>query len=365
MPLQAIKVDLGDRGYTVQAGAGLLARAGEFISRLDAARRVVVITNPTVAALYLEPLRAALQGVKGDPSIEVVEIPDGERFKNLETLELIYDAVLDGGSDRSILMVALGGGVVGDVAGFAAATVLRGIRLVMLPTTLLAQVDSSVGGKTAINRPQGKNLVGAFYQPSLVLADIDTLASLPPREYAAGLAEVVKYGVILDAGLFELIEKRRRDVLAVDPAVMTEVVSRCVKLKAAVVEKDERESGLRRILNFGHTIGHALEKSTSYSRYLHGEAVAIGMVAAMRISWRLGLCDENCVSRLESLLHDLGLETALPADMTPALLAEAVGFDKKAAGDGVVFIVVGRIGAVSERTMSRSQLESLLDLDRR
>jgi 3-dehydroquinate synthase len=270
-----VRVRLGPRSYDVCVAPGALADVGRLVAeRVTDVKRtgpIVLVTNAAVRALYGRTVTDSLTRA-GASSIVAVEIGDGEQFKTVATVEKIYDAALDGGVDRSSLVVALGGGVVGDVAGYAAATLLRGLRLVMVPTTLLAQVDSSVGGKTGVNRPQGKNLVGMFHQAALVIADPATFATLPEREYRAGLAEVVKYGVILDAALFDLLESRSAAVASRDPDLMTEVVARSVALKAGVVEKDETESGLRRILNFGHTIGHALEQATGYERYLHGEA---------------------------------------------------------------------------------------------
>jgi 3-dehydroquinate synthase len=246
--------------------------------------------------------------------------------------------------------------VVGDVAGFAAATLLRGLRLVMVPTTLLAQVDSSVGGKTGVNRAQGKNLVGAFHQPSLVVADTETLATLPEREYRAGLAEVVKYGVILDADLFELLERRTDAVVSRDADVMTGVVARCAALKAFVVERDETEGGLRRVLNFGHTIGHAVEQATDYSRYLHGEAVSMGMVAAARLSARVGACNADVADRLARLLERLGLATEIPADLARDRLERAVAADKKAQRESVSFIVCTAIGSCREQPLAPADI---------
>jgi 3-dehydroquinate synthase len=352
-------VRLGPRSYDVRVAPGALAHVGaligERIGELARTGPIVLVTNATVRNLYGRALTDSLSRA-GASSVITAEIGDGEQFKTVATVEKIYDAALDGGVDRSSLVIALGGGVVGDVAGYAAATLLRGLRLVMVPTTLLAQVDSSVGGKTGVNRPQGKNLVGMFHQASLVVADPATFATLPEREYRAGLAEVVKYGVILDASLFELLESRAEAVASRDAKLMTDVVARCVEIKASVVEEDETESGLRRILNFGHTIGHALEQATGYGRYLHGEAVAIGMVAAARISARLDACDASVAERIARLLARLGLATKMPADVGSEQLVRAVALDKKAERSGVAFIVCTGIGSCREQRLAPDEI---------
>jgi 3-dehydroquinate synthase len=353
-----VRVDLAERSYDVHVGSGLVPKTGELASSLGDVGNVFVVTNPVVDALYGEAARASLDGVAG--RVETIAIPDGEQYKSLDTLRTIYDRVLSYGADRRTIIAALGGGVVGDVAGFAAATVLRGIRLVMIPTTLLAQVDSSVGGKTAVNHDRGKNLIGAFHQPALVVSDTSTLTTLPEREYRAGLAEVIKYGVILDAELFALLETRAGDLVARDPELLTDIVARSVELKAQVVERDEREGGLRAILNFGHTVGHAIEKVTQYSRFLHGEAVAIGMSAAARVSRTIGACDAATAQRLERLTTALGLPTALPADLDRAAVEAAIGFDKKVRGDSVTFIVADGIGRCSRRPLSAAQIRAAL-----
>jgi 3-dehydroquinate synthase len=359
-----INVGLGERSYDIVVEPGGLARAGAWAAELGDVTRCFVVTNPTVEKLWGEAAERALEA--GLPGVERVwvRIEDGEQYKTVATLERIWDALLDGRADRHALVVALGGGVVGDVAGFAAATTLRGLRVVMLPTTLLAQVDSSVGGKTAVNRPQGKNLVGAFHQPALVVADPDTLTTLPEREYRAGLAEVVKYGVILDAELFALLEREAASVVARDRELMTDIVARCVELKAQVVEADEREGGLRRILNFGHTVGHAIEQVTGYSRYLHGETVAMGMGEAARISRELDLCGDQEVGRVETLLARLGLEHRVPADLSIQALMQAVASDKKVLREHVAFIVCHSIGAVDVRKLPPAAVAASLERSR-
>ncbi len=349
-----IEVRLGQRAYPVRVEPGLLGRLGELVAALAGVGRVVLVTDETVAGLYGEAAASSLRAAGMEPL--VVVLPAGEEHKTLATVEKIYDAALDAGIDRRALIVALGGGVVGDVAAFAAATLLRGIRVAMVPTSLLAQVDSSVGGKTGVNRPQGKNLVGAFHQPVLVAADPQTLATLPEREYRAGLAEVVKMAAILDATLFERLEHERRALLARDPTVLTPVVARCVQLKAEVVERDEKESELRRILNFGHTVGHALEQATGYSRFLHGEAVAIGMVAAARLCERLGTCGREDAGRIERLLEELGLPTEVPADVGLQEIERAIGHDKKAVGEKIAFVAITGVGACRQLMLEPAEI---------
>lgn len=357
-PRRVVNVAVGLDGYEVVIAPGALVELGERLRALENLGPVLLVTNPTVRSLHGAVAEASLRAAGIDPV--VTEVPDGERYKTMATLETILDAALSRGADRSSVIVALGGGVVGDLAGFAAATLYRGVRLYMVPTTLLAQVDSSVGGKTGINRPHGKNLVGAFHQPSGVLADTATLATLPEREYRAGLAEVIKYGVILDAEFFARLERNAEALNARDPELLGEVVERCVQLKAYVVERDERERGLRRLLNFGHTVGHAVEKATGYSRLLHGEAVSIGMVVAARLSAVLGVCGPEVEARVRTLSSALGLPTAIPADVDPAVVVDAVAYDKKAHGDKVVFVVAEAIGRCVQREIDRVSIRGAL-----
>jgi 3-dehydroquinate synthase len=355
---RVVHVAVDESGYDAHIGAGVLAELGTRIMALAPLGPVVIVTNPTVRALYGAAVESSLAGC--GIGARIVEIPDGEQYKTLETLELIFDAALSSGADRSSVIVALGGGVVGDLAGFAAASLFRGVRLYMVPTTLLAQVDSSVGGKTGVNRPHGKNLVGAFHQPRGVLADTSTLATLSDREYRAGLAEVVKYGVILDKDLFDLLERESERVLARDEALLVEIVERCIAIKARVVERDEREAGLRRLLNFGHTVGHAIEKVTGYTRFLHGEAVAMGMVAAAKLSEQLGACESGVASRIERLLQALELPATISGDLGRQSLVDAVAFDKKVSGDKVIFVVVERIGHCVQREIDRGLIATAL-----
>jgi 3-dehydroquinate synthase len=341
-PGETVRVELGERAYPIVIGSGVLGGIGARVRALCGPGRVAVISNPTVAKLYLTSVTASLQ--RADCDAVTVQIPDGEEHKTLASLAAIYDHLLAAGFERRSPIIALGGGVVGDVAGFAAATLLRGVPFIQVPTTLLAQVDSSVGGKTGINHSAGKNLIGAFYQPQLVLVDLDTLQTLPRRQFLSGLAEVIKYGAILDAELFALLEQRLDGALSLDTELLRELVRRSCELKARVVRQDERESDFRAILNFGHTLGHAVESLTDYKRYSHGEGVAIGMAFAAALSVMRGHCDRSVLQRLVALLRRAGLPVELPAELLGAQLARAVAGDKKAASGKVKFVCLERIG---------------------
>ena len=339
--VQDVAVELGSRSYAVSVGSGLLPSVGPRLAALGYRGRCAVITNDRVGPLYAPAVVASLRSAGLDPI--VIEVPDGEPQKNLQWLSVIYDRLLDAGLDRASVVVALGGGVVGDLAGFAAATFLRGIAFVQLPTTLLAQVDAAIGGKTGVNHTRGKNLLGAFHQPRFVLADVETLTTLPRREFCAGMAEVVKYGVIRDPALFERIAQHADALLAQDRDRLIDVVATCARHKAAVVASDEREqSGARAVLNFGHTVGHGVEAIGQYTTHLHGEAVAIGMVAAARVSHGLGLCDAAVVSSIDGLLRRLGLPTELTVPREQ--LARAMLSDKKSTAGRIRFVAVEAIG---------------------
>jgi 3-dehydroquinate synthase len=340
--MKTVTVDLGERTYPIAIGAGTLNGVAQRLRELGVPARVAVVTNPIVAEHYREGLVRALRGAELEPSI--IEIPAGEEHKNLAWLTFLYDRFIEGRIDRHSTIVALGGGVIGDLTGFAAATFLRGVPYVQIPTTLLAQVDSSVGGKTAVNHPSGKNLIGAFYQPRLVWIDVQTLRTLPRREIGAGLAEVIKYAVILSPELFARLEKDIEAIVALKDDVLIDIVGQCCALKAMVVGKDERETDYRAILNFGHTLGHAIEMLTDYRQFLHGEAVAIGMVCAARLSHARGHSRSDLVPRLTQLLQRAGLPTQVPADLTEKQLALAVETDKKAAGGAIKFVCVEDIG---------------------
>jgi 3-dehydroquinate synthase len=340
-----VNVPLGNRSYDIKIGTGLLVRLGAECRQLPLARRCAIISDTNVAPRYGKAAQRAL--AKAGFAAELITIPAGETAKSLKTLESCYNQLAAQRLERKSFLVALGGGVVGDLAGFVAATYLRGLAFVQVPTTLLAQVDSSVGGKVGVNLKAGKNLVGAFHQPRLVLCDLDTLASLPVREYRAGLAEVIKYGIIYDAGLFQRLERDLPRLLRRDSRTLAAIVGRCCEIKADVVRQDETESGLRAILNFGHTIGHALEAVSRYGKYLHGEAIAIGQVAAAKLSARLLRLPAREVGRIESIFRRAGLPTRvnLSAPQRQELLA-AMKLDKKVSGGEIKFVLARRIGEV-------------------
>lgn len=335
--MHSLQVDLGDRSYPIMIGSGLL-KAPEYFEQAIRGKQVLVVTNETIAPLYLETVLAAL---KGFSKVDTVQLPDGEAFKTLDTVNRVFDTLLEKRHDRSTTIVALGGGVIGDMSGFAAACYQRGVDFVQVPTTLLSQVDSSVGGKTGVNHPLGKNMVGAFYQPQLVLIDIDTLMTLPDRELSAGIAEVIKYGMICDAPFFEWLEVNMGALLAREPDALAYAIERSCTDKAAVVAEDERESGRRAILNFGHTFGHAIEAVQGYGNWLHGEAVAAGMVMAAELSHLRGWIPERDVERLKALLSQANLPQRSPADMHVDDYLRAMSVDKKVK-DGKLRLVLLR-----------------------
>ena len=357
--MESLRVELGDRGYDILIGEGLLASLGERLKPVCAGARVAVLSNHTVWGLYGAEARRSLTEAGLEPA-EVV-IPDGEEHKGLLWMEIILGEFLKHGIDRTCTIVALGGGVVGDMAGFAAASYMRGIRFVQVPTTLLAQVDSSVGGKTGVNHPLGKNMIGAFWQPSLVLADLSTLKTLPARELRAGLAEVIKYGVIRDAEFFEFLANSKDEIMALAPTALTHIVKRSCQIKAEIVAEDEREGGIRAVLNFGHTIGHAIETVTGYSKLLHGEAIAIGMVYAARLSAKVGQMPEADAIRVEELIRLYGLPHQIPADVLPSALMDAMARDKKSVAGEVRFVLPKSLGSVEFGVaVEREALESVL-----
>jgi 3-dehydroquinate synthase len=340
--MQTLTVNLSDRSYPIHVGAEMIERAGQLMQQAGLLGKVAIVTNPTVAQLYLDPVHEALSqaGFETTP----VLLPDGEEHKTLKSLSTIYDRLVAERFERKSCVLALGGGVIGDLAGFAAATYLRGIPYVQVPTTLLAQVDSSVGGKTGVNHDAGKNLIGAFYQPKLVLIDVAVLRSLPRREFVAGLAEVIKYGVIADRYLFELLEQNLEKILALDRELLTQIIVRSCENKVRVVEADEREDDYRAVLNFGHTIGHALEAATGYRQFLHGEAVGIGMVKAAALSVQQGFCDPKSFERITKLIKKAGLPTEFPPGMSVSSLVQGMEVDKKAAGGQIKFVISEGLG---------------------
>lgn len=346
-PRDTLRVELGARGYDILVGSGLIGDAGAALRPLLRENRVFVVTDATVAPLHLPALEAALAGA--GIAVETAVLPAGEQTKSFEHLAALADRLLEAGVERGSTLVALGGGVIGDLTGFAASIVLRGIDFVQIPTTLLAQVDSSVGGKTGINTRRGKNLVGSFHQPRLVLADIDTLATLPGRELLAGYAEVVKYGLLGDADFFAWLERNGQALLAGDPDLCRMAVTRSCAAKAAIVADDEREAGRRALLNLGHTFGHALEAECGYSDILlHGESVAIGMAMAFELSARLGLCPRADAARAVRHLAAVGLPTTPAAVARSAWnverLIEHMHHDKKVSGGRIAFVLVRGIG---------------------
>ncbi len=350
-------VDLGDRSYPIHIGSGILSRAGEMLRGLDL-RRVVVVTNATVAAHWLTPVAQGLAAA-GIASATIM-IPDGEAHKTQRTLDDVLTRLLEMRAERTTAVVALGGGVVGDVAGFAAAIYQRGMPFVQIPTTLLAQVDSSVGGKTGINHPLGKNMIGAFYQPGLVLIDTDCLRTLPPRELAAGMAEVVKYGAIRDLAFLEWLESNVESLTAADPHALRHAIHTSCAIKAAIVAADEREGGVRALLNFGHTFGHAIEAHAGYGAWLHGEAVGAGMVLAARLSARVSGLQLADVDRLTVLLRRFNVPTQAPAVPLSRWL-DLMGRDKKVAAGRIRFILLDALGsAVVTDAVPEADLEAIL-----
>ena len=355
-----VKVPLGGRSYEIKIDPGLLTELGRECTRLDLGKRCAIISDANVGPRFGRKARQSLVDAGFEPVLLLV--PAGEAAKSLKSVQVCYDQLAANRLERKSFIVALGGGVVGDLAGFVAATYLRGVPLVQVPTTLLAQVDSSVGGKVGVNLAAGKNLVGAFYQPRLVLCDLETLDALPEREYRAGLAEVIKYGIIYDAALFERLERDMPKLSRRDPKVLAEVVARCCEIKAQVVGKDEKESGLRAILNFGHTIGHALEAVSQYGKYLHGEAISIGQMAAAVLSAKLRGLPEADVARIAALFQAAGLQTKVTLNLNQRRnLFSAMALDKKVSGGEVKFVLARRIGQVEfGQKVPKAAIEAVL-----
>ena len=355
-PIERIDIALGERSYPIQIGNDLLTSPALWAA-LPPASTALIVTNTTVAPLYAEALQRALSG--RFRTVHLLALPDGEIHKDWNTLNLIFDALLEHGCDRKTVLFALGGGVVGDMTGFAAASYMRGVPFVQVPTTLLAQVDSSVGGKTAINHPLGKNMIGAFYQPQLVLCDLSTLNTLPPRELSAGLAEVIKYGPIYDMGFFDWIESHIDALMARDPTALAYAVRRSCEIKAEVVAQDERDNGLRAILNFGHTFAHAIESGLGYGEWLHGEAVGCGMVMAAQLSERLGGVDAAFVERLTRLIERAGLPIIAPALGAERYL-QLMRIDKKSEAGEIRFVVIDAPGSAVVRSAPDAMVRDVL-----
>jgi 3-dehydroquinate synthase len=354
--VQTVSIDLAERSYDIRIGERLLVPA-EF-SGLSKARDAVIVTNTTVSPLYTASLRVALMGFYS--RVHEVVLPDGEEHKDWQTLQLIFDKLLNEACDRKTVLFALGGGVIGDMTGFAAACYMRGVPFVQVPTTLLAQVDSSVGGKTAINHPAGKNMIGAFYQPLRVLCDLSVLDTLPQRELSAGLAEVIKYGPIADMAFFDWIEENIARMMARDKQALAIVVRRSCEIKAWVVAQDEKESNLRAILNFGHTFGHAIESGLGYGEWLHGEAVGCGMVMAARLSRELGYVDDAFVARLTRLVQAAGLPTVGP-QLGAQKYLELMAVDKKAEGGDIRYVVIDRPGHAIMQAVPDDIVRAVID----
>ena len=336
-----IPVDLGPRSYSILVGAGALATVGTELAKRGVGRKVVLVSDAAIARLHAEPVVRGLGQAGFD--IAQVSVPDGEQAKRLDVVSDLWDRLLDAGCDRTSTVVALGGGAVGDVAGFAAATYMRGMNLVQVPTTLLAQVDASIGGKTAIDHPRGKNLIGAFHQPRIVIVDPATLTTLPEREFRSGLAEVIKHGIVLDAAYFADLETSIPALLDRDLTTLERIVAGSCRLKAQVVERDEQEAELRWVLNYGHTVGHALEAATGFRRWAHGEAVSLGIAAEARLAERLGIGSPATTERQLRLLSAVGL----PVDglqVDPATVVEAMSRDKKGRDGRVPFVLAPEIG---------------------
>lgn len=349
-----VTVELGARSYPIIIKEGVLPSVGRRLTRLGFKGRAAVVTNPLVARLYGKTVMASLKTARLDAVM--ITLPDGEGYKTLDVASQVYDGLIGHRMERTSPVVALGGGVIGDMAGFAAATYLRGVPYIQVPTTLLAQVDSSVGGKTGVNHPMGKNLIGAFYQPSAVFIDPKVLKTLDARQLRAGIAEVVKYGVIVDERLFAFLEANAGGILG-NGRALARAIERSCRIKAGVVSEDEREGGIRAILNFGHTFGHAIEAASGYGHYLHGEAIAIGMCLAAELSVSLGLCDPQAAVRIRNLTLAFGLPTEPPPDIPAKEIVSAMRLDKKVKSGAIRFILPTGIGGVIIRAVHDKDID--------
>ncbi|VAX30583.1 3-dehydroquinate synthase [hydrothermal vent metagenome] len=346
--MKEIRVELAERSYGISIGSGILERIGEKFRKYEFSPKTALVSNPTVFGLYGEAVVNSLRSEGYD--VSTILIPDGEEYKDFLWAYHILSELLKVGLDRKSAILALGGGVIGDITGFAASTYMRGIAYMQLPTTLLAQVDSSVGGKTGVNHYLGKNMIGTFYQPRLVWIDVDTLKTLPKREFLAGMAEVIKYGVIWDGEFFNYLRTNRERILALDPECLAYIIGCSCEIKADVVSRDEREEGLRAILNYGHTIGHAIETVTGYRRYLHGEAVAIGMVYEAGLSESLGFLEKGKAAEIKALIDSYGLPVSTDTTLDPAPMLAAMAIDKKTVAGRLRFVLPEDIGRVRIET---------------
>jgi 3-dehydroquinate synthase len=354
---QQVRVDLGERSYDIVIGSRLVEKIGLRVKEFRPSK-VAIISNKTVFPLFTDNILRSLREHHIDP--EILLLPDGEEYKDLLWIYYLHGKLLKAKFDRSSLLIALGGGVVGDITGFVASTYMRGIKFIQVPTTLLSQVDSSVGGKTGVNHPLGKNMIGTFYQPSLVVIDIDTLKTLPNKEFLSGMAEVIKYGIIADRTFFKYLQTNREDILSFGDSII-HIIKRSCEIKADVVSKDEHESGLRAILNFGHTIGHAIETVTGYKKYLHGEAIAIGMCAAAELAVKLGIFNPKETSEIKELILSFNLPSVIPDDLNAAEMLSAMEIDKKVTAGRLKFILPEEIGKVRmEDDVDRELIKDVL-----
>jgi len=360
-----INVELGEKSYPIFIGSNILNTLGDEMKKLKLKGKVLVMTNPQVERHYGKIVQASLE--KKGYEVRMMPIPSGEEFKNIEMIKKIYDTLISCNYERSSTIVALGGGVIGDIAGYAAGTYQRGINFVQVPTSLLAQVDSAVGGKTGINHDQGKNMIGVFYQPRLVLADVATLKTLPEKEVKSGLAEVIKYGMIKDAKFYKYLHKKLKNCFSEDQGLLDdnealiEIVTRCCEIKSDIVEEDEKEHGIRAILNFGHTVGHAIETLTNYKKYTHGEAVALGMITATDFSVQKEYIAEEELEKLVELLKEVRLKTNIDFPVEWRKMIELIRHDKKVAGGNIRFILLKKIGrAVVEELKETAALEEVM-----
>lgn len=357
--METILVNLKERSYKIIIDTNSIDKLGDEIIHFDFSPKTAIISNPTVFSLYGERVSNSVKNIGLEP-VNIL-IPDGEEYKNLDTVRNIYTELLKARLDRRSSIIALGGGVVGDIAGFCASTYMRGISYIQVPTTLLAQVDSSVGGKTGVDHELGKNMIGTFYQPKLVFIDANTLTTLPKNQLLAGLAEVIKYGVIYDNELFSYLETYKDLIMNLDSSALIYIIKRSCEIKADIVSKDERESELRSILNYGHTIGHAIETVTKYKRFLHGEAIAIGMCIEAEFSNRLGLLNNKDLNRIKNLINTYGLPTEIPDDINISSLCIAIKLDKKAIAGELRFILPETIGRVKIHTgISENDIRNFL-----